>query len=282
LVLNVTSTEPGVITGPNVTCGLTTASYSIAAVTGSAGYTWTVPSGGTISAGGQGTTGITVTFSTPMSGNVSVISTNGCANSVARTLAVSKYEPTPGVITGPTNVCGTTSETYSIAAEAGATNYVWAIVQAVPVVMTISSGSTTTSMIAIQPGTTMNAATVKVAAVNACGTSAASSLAVAACASSIGMNGTVVDVTTDNYSEIYPNPATQEFTIDVTTDVDKNIVVEVYDVLGNKLVSENHFIANGVVNTMKTNIETFKNGMYFVRLLDVNGNVLNTQRIIKQ
>ncbi len=33
---------------------------------------------------------------------------------------------------------------------------------------------------------------------------------------------------------------------------------------------------------MKTNIKEFKNGMYFVRLLDGDSNVIHTQKLIKQ
>ena len=280
LALNTISIAPGTITGPAITCGITSTTYSIAPVTGSTGYNWTVPAGVTITnnTGTSINVNIIGTFS---GGSISLTSTNGCNTSVAKTLLLSKFEPTPGIITGPANVCGMTSETYSIAAEAGATSYSWTIVQTGGL-MTINSGQGTTAIIAHQPGTTMNAATVKVAAVNACGSSASKSLAIASCASPIGMNNTLVDVTTNNYSEVYPNPASQEFTIDITTDMDKAVYVEVYDILGNILVRESHTITNGIVNTMKTNIEKFKNGIYLVRLLDDNGNVLNTQRVVKQ
>jgi hypothetical protein len=83
------------------------------------------------------------------------------------------------------------------------------------------------------------------------------------------------------FSEIYPNPASTEFTIDVTSDGDRNIVVEVFDVLGNLAIKQKHYLMAGEV-AFKTNVETLEKGMYFVRITDVEGNVLYTQRVIKE
>lgn len=72
--------DPGSITGNTSVCiGAAGETYSISAVTGATSYTWTVPSGATITAG-QGTTSITVTFGTT-SGNVCVTANNDCFSS---------------------------------------------------------------------------------------------------------------------------------------------------------------------------------------------------------
>ena len=81
--------------------------------------------------------------------------------------------------------------------------------------------------------------------------------------------------------QIYPNPAFTEFIIDMNSDSDKEITLEVYDVLGNLLIKEKHQITEGV-NSLKTDIEKYHNGMYFVRLVDTNSNSIYTQRVIKQ
>ena len=55
---------PGAITGnTNIAANATGVAYSITAVTGATGYTWTVPAGAIIISG-QGTTGIIVDFGT--------------------------------------------------------------------------------------------------------------------------------------------------------------------------------------------------------------------------
>ena len=67
--------------------GLTGQAYSISAVTNATTYTWTVPTGWTIT-GGAGTTSITVTTGTAgQNGNISVTAGNSCGTSAARTLA---------------------------------------------------------------------------------------------------------------------------------------------------------------------------------------------------
>ena len=270
LVLSVAATAPGTITGPTVSCGLTSAAYSIASVTGSTGYTWSLPAGATISSG-QGSTGIVASFSTPISGSVTVTSTNGCTTSAAKSLVISKSTAAPGAITGPANgLCAAGTAIYTTAGATGATGYTWFV----PTGMSIVSGLGTTSIhVNI---TTLTTGTVKVNAQNTCGSSTSVSLAVT-CASPDAMNQT----TGNMFSALYPNPTANEFTIEVTSDIDNELVVEVYDVLGNLLKHEKHELTSGV-GTMKTNIEDYKDGIYFVRVLDNQNNVLYTQRVIKQ
>jgi hypothetical protein len=124
-----------------------------------------------------------------------------------------------------------------------------------------------------------------VTSTNGCGsTSAYRTLAVTYCHDGIAMdNANESNATT--FSNIYPNPTSSEFTIDVvstgsTTD-NQEITVEVYDVLGNLVINAKHQLVSGT-NTMKTNIEDFENGMYFVRLLDADSNVIHSQTVIKQ
>jgi len=87
-VITVTATSssparPGSISGPSSVCqndqGIV---YSINAVNGASGYTWSTPPGATI-AGGQGTTTITVNFG-KKGGNIKVFAYNDCGNSRPR------------------------------------------------------------------------------------------------------------------------------------------------------------------------------------------------------
>src|SRR6202008_1006940 len=83
---------PGAISGPTAnTCiySASTATYSVAAVSGASSYTWTMPSGATI-ASGQGTNSVSVNFiSSFASGTISVTADNACKSSTPRTLMVS-------------------------------------------------------------------------------------------------------------------------------------------------------------------------------------------------
>ena len=53
--------------------------------------------------------------------------------------------------------------------------------------------------------------------------------------------------------------------------------MDVYDVLGNKVIDK--ILTN---ETSTINIEQLSNGLYFVRLVDANSNIIYTQRLVKE
>ncbi len=176
-------TAPLAITGPAGVCAYvgssTNAVYSIAAVAGATYYIWSAPAGATI-VSGQGTTSISVSYSTSfVSGNLSVTSVAGCGSSAAKTLAISKTLPAaPASITGATNACsymGSTSVTavYTAAAVSGATSYNWAV----PAGATIVSGNGT-STINVSYSASFVSGNISVQAITNCGSSAAKTLAI--------------------------------------------------------------------------------------------------------
>ena len=270
LIMNQAPPAPGLISGPTVTCGVTTASYSVAAVTGAISYSWAVPSGASIIAG-LGTNSIVATWSTPVAGNVSVMASNSCANSVARTLAINKVPANPVAISGPTVLCtlGGTA-TFSIPVVTGATSYLWVV----PSSLTVLAGQGTNSLLVMVP-TTLAAGTIRVYAQTSCGNSGYQSISYGACAAPIEMSNDVI-----NAISLYPNPASSNFTLDMLMEKDQMVVKEVYDVLGNMVINEKHKLSTGS-NSVNTNIELLSNGFYFVKILDTDGNTLFTQRLIK-
>ncbi|HRO18532.1 MAG TPA: immunoglobulin domain-containing protein, partial [Ferruginibacter sp.] len=134
-----TASAPDAISGPVNVCsylgGPSNATYSIAPVANATSYIWTAPTGASI-VSGQGTQSVTVSFvSGFVSGQIKVKSVSNCNTSGDRSLTVSAYNIyTPGLITGPTNVCGYmvsvnnpagTPVAYSIKKVTNATSYVW-------------------------------------------------------------------------------------------------------------------------------------------------------------
>ncbi len=77
--VSLATVTPGIISGPTIVCRTQTYTYSIAAVAGATGYTWTVPATWQILSG-QGTTSITVSVGT-MIGEIRVVANNACATS---------------------------------------------------------------------------------------------------------------------------------------------------------------------------------------------------------
>ena len=196
----------------------------------------------------------------------------------------------PGAITGPTSICGVTTASYSVVALSGSYTYNWSLTLTG---WSITSGQGTNSITVSGPATgTSSSGLVRVSATNTCGsTSALRTMAVTYCHDGIAMD--TETESGNSFSNIYPNPTSSEFTIDVvsagstgsltsgSTTENQEVTVEVYDVLGNLVIHSKHQLVSGT-NTMKTNIEEFKNGMYFVRLLDVDSNVIHSQTVIKQ
>jgi PKD-like domain/Glycine rich protein len=147
--------------------------YSVIAVAGIT-YSWTVPSGGTITSG-QGTNSITVTYAaSSSSGLVTITALNSCGMSTPSSLFVSIFSPpsTPGAIQGVATVCSSSaSEYYYISPVSNATSYTWTV----PAGSTVTSGATTNAITVTFGATSGN---ITVAANNACGSSAVSSLPV--------------------------------------------------------------------------------------------------------
>ncbi len=159
-------TTPATISGSGYgVCGLTR-TYSVTNVSNIV-YNWSVPSGATI-ASGQGTNSISVLFSTTfVSGAISVVASNACGNSSARTKTVYGKPTKPTTVNGPTTFCSTDTVTFSTTVVFGNNTYVWTV----PAGLTILSGQNTTS-ISVKGSAGALIGDVCVKAKNSCGTSA--------------------------------------------------------------------------------------------------------------
>lgn len=153
-----------VISGPSQACRPQTGLvYSIPAVSGVT-YSWTVPTGVTIT-GGAGTNSITTSWSsTAASGNVSVVITNSCGNATDDLLVSALSSPATPVISGSAQVCqGASGIVYSTSAQSGA-GYNWTV----PTGVTITSGQGTNSITTTWSGSASGGA-ISVSVSNSCG-----------------------------------------------------------------------------------------------------------------
>jgi hypothetical protein len=118
--------------------------YSITAVAGATGYTWSLPAGATITAG-TNTNSITVTFATT-GGNIKVTPSNSCGSGTASpafAVTVNAIPGAAGAITGSASACdGQAGVVYSIPVVAGATGYTWTL----PAGATITAGTNTNNI----------------------------------------------------------------------------------------------------------------------------------------
>ncbi|MGZ4072672.1 MAG: beta strand repeat-containing protein, partial [Bacteroidia bacterium] len=281
LAVTKTPAAPSTITGPAVICGLSSATYTVAAATGATSYTWTLPSGVTSSLGTSPVTttslSITVNFtSTFTSGNLSVISNNSCSSSAAKTIALTKTPPVPGVITGVTSICGLTTATYSVALVSGATGYTWTSPAGVTILSGQGTNSITVSIIAA-----VGSGNLSVVSTNACTTSAARTLALTGChayTQATPIDSTVVKAIT---TTLYPNPTSGNFNIQYNSEIDSKLIIEMYDVEGKIVFNRTEAVVTGQ-NSFNYNEEEVKKGIYFIRILDENNNISETKKLLVQ
>ncbi|HEY0108494.1 MAG TPA: hypothetical protein VGB67_02635, partial [Fibrella sp.] len=156
--------QPSVISGLTIGCTGVAQTYSVTPVAGVT-YTWTLPTGWS---GSSTTASIAATAgSNAQAGNITVMATNACGNSIVRTLAVtvSSIPAQPGFIAGATSTCAGVGQTYSILPVPQATSYTWSL-------PTGWGGTSTATSIAATP--TAIGGTISVTATNVCGTSTAS------------------------------------------------------------------------------------------------------------
>ena len=92
--------QPGAISGTSsVEENTTGLSYSITTVAAADSYSWTVPTGWSITSGQGSTTIIVTAGSAGQNGNITVTANNNCGNSTVQTISVSTFESCPSSFT---------------------------------------------------------------------------------------------------------------------------------------------------------------------------------------
>ncbi len=165
---------PAGIIGETQPCGGgTQQTYTVRNPVAGMTYTWTVPAEWQI-VSGQGTSSLVVKVGNT-AGAVTVKASNNCGTSTAQMLVVapSTFTPATDPIQGTTGVCFDATQTYSVTAATGATDYQWQV----PTGWTIVSGQGTRE-IQVKAGT--GAGEISVNTQYTCGASTRRVLAVAA------------------------------------------------------------------------------------------------------
>ncbi|MBK9672542.1 MAG: T9SS type A sorting domain-containing protein [Bacteroidetes bacterium] len=153
--------QPGVISGNTSICVGSTQTYSIAPVPGATSYTWTLPNGLT---GTSSSNSITVASNQSQGWvTIYVSANNGSCLSSQRALNVSKdaSPAQPGNISGNSNPCVGTNQTFSIVPVSGATSYTWTLPSG-------WTGTSTSTSIVTNVGNTGGAISVKSNGSNGC------------------------------------------------------------------------------------------------------------------
>lgn len=208
-IVNTTPAQPSAITGNATPCQGSSQTYNVTNVAGVT-YTWSVPATWAIT-GGQGTNSITVTTGTN-NGNITVTPSNACGNGTSRTLAVTTttVPAEPSAISGSTNPCAGTTQTYSVTNVSGVT-YTWTF----PAGWTQTAGGNTNAVTVTVGAGSGN---ITVVPSNACGNGSSSSLPVnvntiPAQPSAITGNTTVCEGSSQTYSVTNVGGTTYTWTV---------------------------------------------------------------------
>ena len=298
LAITGTISAPAAITGPSSVCeyagSASNATYTAATVTDATSYTWTVPANASI-VSGQGTATIDVSYASSfVSGNVSVQSVSNCGTSVVKSLAITKKPATPGVISGPANICGILNATYSVSAVTGADTYNWTLPAGISpdasttgtistsgtTGITTVNGSTNSILVNIDTAVVTTAlAIIKVSAANSCGTSVLRTLSLTACRSAESTGIQAADEA--GLFTLYPNPSTDKLIVEIAVESDQEVLLEVFDVAGQKVIAEKHSLLVGV-NSLTTTVSGLQAGTYLIKVRDNSSSLERSAVFIKR
>ena len=266
-------------------CSGTAYNYSFAAGANAVSYTITAPAGSVITTpSNSGNTSnvvttsdlsFTVVYPTTITGSISIVATNACGASAAKTFTPTKPMALIASISGTFTVDTCTQYTYTASAVAGAVTYTWTV----PAGASIVSGQGTANLVVTFTGALATGAVIKVVATNACGASSTSKsssvLTNVACASARVETPAATVVAFK--ATAYPNPYAEAFKLDVKTSSEATIVMHVYDMLG-KLI-ETKEVQPSDVNTLEVGA-SYPSGVYNV--IVSQGDSLQTLRVIKR
>jgi YD repeat-containing protein len=252
VAVNLKPPQPGTISGNNSACQGSSQTYSVSAVTSATSYTWTLPSGWT---GSSSTNTITATVGAS-GGTISVHANNNCGSSIDQNLSATVLQapPQPGTISGGTTVNVGQTTAYTINSVSGATGYNWVLSGGGSII----SGQNT-NLVTITWSTAGNYS-LTVSATNSCGAGSIQTLNVVVSVATLVINP-------DNQFQIkvVPNPSGGMFYLTAVGVINKEINVEVYDLLGQALfVDDTRANVNNYVRLI--NLTKYANGAYHIKI----------------
>jgi hypothetical protein len=165
-------------------------------------------------------------------------------------------------------------QSFSVAAIPGATSYTWTV----PTGASIVSGQGTNSVV-VNYGLLTGNQTIKVYATNACGVSSmVKSVTLTFSTCSIFKPANVSAISEMN---MYPNPASQEFNIELNSATEGQLEMTLFSMNGAVIRTKNIPLNEGP-NVINENISELTSGIYFVKLTNQSNNETVTKKLIKQ
>ncbi|TRX23160.1 T9SS type A sorting domain-containing protein [Flavobacterium franklandianum] len=288
----VVATVAGQIAG---VCGESSYNYTITPSLLATSYVVTAPAGSVVTSASNltntsevlATTDLTFTVTYPAgfvasasaAKSIAIAAVNGVGTSATnKVVALSTAMPAIGIATGGTTFQRTTPQVIGVPAVLGATNYTWVAIDGAVITDGQGTNLVTVDFSAVSSSKTTNKLTV--VATNACGASSAiKSITLASSTPGARMRQVALAV---NVTEVYPNPVSSDFNIDVTASKAGVLEISIYSLDGTMVVSPKSVQLQEGTNTINENISSLKSGIYIVQLVNSSNNEVITKKLIKE
>jgi hypothetical protein len=261
-------------TGSVVTSANNASNTSNVLATSDLTFTVTYPSGFTVT-----------TASVTAQKSIVIAAVNGVGTSLTnKTVALTTAMPAIGVATGSAGITSFTrcaTQTFSVPAVVGATDYVWTVVDGAVIVSGQGTNSVEIDFAAVSALKTTNKLTV--VAKNTCGiSSAVKSITLSSTACPAPARLAAPEVVAVSATEVYPNPTSGNFNIDITASKVGVVEMAIYSFEGQMIVSPKTVQLQEGLNTINEDISSLKNGIYFVQIANSTTNEVIVKKVIKQ
>ena len=294
---SVVSTVAGQITG---VCGGSTYSYTITAPTQASAYKIVGPTGSIVTSSSTTNADNTLTTSdltfsvqypsvfvitaaTPAADKtIFLTSSNGVGDCLTtKALVIASSVSAIGIATGSGGITTFTrcaTQSFTVPAVVGATQYTWGVSDGA----VIASGQGTNSIVVNFSAVLSTVATTKITvlAKNSCNVSSAiKTITLTSTACGSAKANSIVEVKS-TLSEIYPNPSSDSFNLDVNSVTNSEIEMVIYTLNGSVVMSKKLQLTEGST-TINENISALSNGIYIVKFNDATSNTTSTRKLIK-
>ena len=299
-LLKLTATVPATVTAVTgqiaALCGGATYSYTITPTALATAYTITAPTGAVVQSATrmsnssnilttadlvftvQYPSGFVANAASPQT--LAVASENRVGRSLTnRVLTLSTAMPSIGTLTGSagiTNFRRTGTQTFTAPAVLGATTYTWTVANGATIVSGQGTATVTVNFAAVP--TTTASTKVSVVATNACGASTAiKSISLR----SATAREAAIETLTVNTTEVYPNPVSSVFNVDVTASKAGILAITIYSLDGIVVMNSKAITLNAGANTISENIASLKSGVYILQLVNATNSEVISKKLIK-
>jgi hypothetical protein len=298
-LLKITATlpgTPGMLSGQLTgLCGGNTYSYTMAtAALNASSYFITAPVGSVVKSASHtsnsGNTLVTsdLTFTVQYPADLATLATktivvyarNGIGDSLlAKTTTVATTMPAVTTVTGTaTTFQRCTPQTFTLNTPIAGATYTWTVTNGA--VITAGDGTSSVTIDFSGVLSTLASTKVTVKATNSCGVASAVksiTLASAVCGAKMA-EAADADATTIS---MYPNPASSEFNVDLTSMQEGVVAMSIYTIDGATVSTRDLNVTQGI-NTVTENIADLASGIYFVQFVNQATSETIVKKLIKR